>query len=130
MTTAPHVLLVEDDPDLRAALAERLTHAGLRVTCASDAVRGFLRAEAGDVDIAVVDLGLPTVSGFDLLDHLSHDIGIPAIVVTGADPETAERARRFGALDVLRKPTRGDRVVAAIRSAVGPAAVGRALLLE
>jgi len=124
---APHVLLVEDDRDLQAALAERLASLGLRVTCVEDAVRGFLRTEVGDIDVVLLDLGLPSVHGLDFLSYLSESTDIPTVVLTGAEGDVLRRARELRPAGLLHKPARSRDLYSALRDAVGAGRSGKTL---
>lgn len=74
--------------------------------------------EEGSFDALVVEVALPGVTGIDLLQSLRTPI--PAVVVTALFSErVVTRARNAGASAVLRKPVDADRLVAAVRSAVG-----------
>lgn len=66
LSDSPHVLLVEDDPELRTSLGERLTAAGFRVTLAGDAAQALALPRTGpDVLVSDIDLG-PGLDGIAL----------------------------------------------------------------
>jgi DNA-binding response OmpR family regulator len=99
----PHALLVEDDEGLRTYLAAVLVQYGLDVLSAGSGEEALAMLGDGSVDIAVLDVGLPGMSGFDVADALGDT---PVIIVTG-DPVGAY-AQAYGrrSLDyrVLPKP--------------------------
>ena len=64
------LLLVEDDPNLLASLATQLEHAGYVVDRAADGEEGLFRAREYPVDLAIIDLGLPKLSGVEVIKGL------------------------------------------------------------
>ncbi|MGH7805190.1 MAG: sigma-54-dependent transcriptional regulator, partial [Candidatus Binatia bacterium] len=100
------ILLVDDDPDIRAILADRLATAGHEVLQAEDGMRALeLHAERLP-DLLLLDLDLPGADGFSVLERLRQD-GAPftAVVITAyASIEKAVEAMRRGAYDFIPKP--------------------------
>jgi CheY-like chemotaxis protein len=79
------VLLVEDDGDLRIALAALLAHTGYRVRTAWDGVSALLEMENGLPDLVVSDLHMARMSGFELLSTIRLQFPeIPLIAMSGA----------------------------------------------
>ena len=111
---APRILLIEDDDDLRGALALALTgdgHEVLEARTGRDALEGIAGAMALEQnpcppDAIVTDVGLPGVSGLTIVSGL-RALGwrTPVIVITGQEPtKTRAAAERAGADFVLTKP--------------------------
>lgn len=116
-------LLVDDDVDLLATLAEGLRAQGIDARLASDAAQALHVVDARQhVDIAVVDIDLPRIDGIELLRKLRtrrREIALPAIVLTGnATLERAIAALRIEASDFLQKPVDAAEVAHAIRNAL------------
>jgi CheY-like chemotaxis protein len=89
------VLLVDDNEDAADVLAEVLRLRGCEVNVAHDGVEALALAETGRHDIALVDLGLPVMDGYELADRLRESLGPEApklIAVTGYGQES-DRAR-------------------------------------
>ena len=100
------LLLVDDDPDLREALSERLTMMKLDVTCASDGEEALTILRRQGFPITLLDLQLPRQSGMEVLQAI-HREGIEStvIVITAwGTLEKAVEAMRVGAYDFLAKP--------------------------
>ena len=109
------VLIVEDDPDLRHLFRVSLALAGFEVREASDGYQALAALDVGPPDAIVLDLGLPRVNGFTVLDEITaRDSlrGLAVVVVTGLDVET-RRDRIF-----LRKPVDPPALVGAVRRAL------------
>jgi DNA-binding response OmpR family regulator len=113
MTAAPLVLIVEDDPPLRAFLSDNLAADGFAPLAAGTAADALRALEYKQPDLALVDLALPDGSGLDLIARVRAadgggsrlDPGLPLLVVSGRDGEL-DRLRGFerGADDYVVKP--------------------------
>jgi DNA-binding response OmpR family regulator len=120
---AVRLLVVDDDEAICRQLAGGLAAAGFQVVTAHDAAGALAQAGQTPPDVAIVDLGMPGVSGFDVIRHLKqlHGSAVHVIVLTGQDDE-ASRAEAFdaGTDDYVLKPTALSeirrRVTAAIRT--------------
>jgi len=106
-----HVLLIEDNDDAREALRAGLELAGHRVTVAADGASGIDRAMTVQPDVAVVDVGLPGVDGYDVARRLREKFGrdIVLVALTGySQPEDRRRALDAGFDVHLPKPAGVD----------------------
>src|SRR5215208_2686797 len=114
MTVAPPlVLLIEDDPALRKFLADNLSADGFDVLVAESMRDGLRLLEYKQPDLALVDLGLPDGSGFDLIARVRGADGVasrldpetPLVILSGRGGEI-DRLRGFerGADDFVAKP--------------------------
>ena len=109
----PTLLLVEDDPIVRAFLADNLTADGYAVLVADTLADGLRALEYRKPDAAIVDVGLPDGSGLDLVTRVRAagrvatrlDPGLPLVVLSGRAGEL-DRIRSFdkGADDFVSKP--------------------------
>jgi len=101
-----HLLVVDDDPSVRALFAQVFADAGYVVECASDAptALGVLRTE--QIALALVDLKLPGISGAELVEAMSSNWpDVAVVIVTGVHSiSTAVSYLRAGAYDYLTKP--------------------------
>jgi two-component system, OmpR family, response regulator PrrA len=117
----PRVLVVEDDPDLLVVLRVNLEGAGLETMLASDGRTAMARIEAEHPDAVLLDVMLPGIDGWSVLEYL-HALGDPVPVVVCSAKKHAEdmaRARELGAVSYLVKPFDIDRLVDAVTVAVG-----------
>ena len=109
---APSVLVVEDDPDLRYVFRVSLIVAGFRVREAADGYMALAALEDDMPDVIVLDLGLPRVSGFIVLDEIAardDTAGLAVVVVTGLDVDERHNTT------YLRKPVEPQRLVHTVR---------------
>jgi CheY-like chemotaxis protein len=116
------ILLVEDNPQTRTAMARILQHAGHRVHVA-DAIAPALRAlEDQPVDLLVCDIGLPDGSGWELLRRATTiRTGVPAIALSGfGSDQDLDRSRRAGFAAHLIKPVTPQKLLEAIQRATVP----------
>ena len=115
------VLVVEDDPGLRHMFRISLALAGFAVREASDGYQALAALEEDPPDAVVLDLGLPRVSGFTVLEEIIARESLrrsAVVVVTGLDV-AARREATF-----LRKPVEPPVLVNAVRYAIQRSAMG------
>ena len=122
------MLLVDPDPLFRAKLARGQKLAGLEVAVAATG-REALRLVADDrvrPAVVVTDIEMPGMTGIELAARLLAMRPALRIVMTTADPERAEAARRHPSIvdRVLLKPIRVEDLVDAVRPTAGRAPVG------
>ncbi|MCB1605728.1 MAG: response regulator transcription factor [Xanthomonadales bacterium] len=114
------VLLVEDEAPLRATLAARLQREGFAVDTASDGLEGLYLAKEVPFDVAIIDLGLPKLSGIDLIRGL-REAGrrYPILILTarGSWQDKVE-GLKCGADDYLVKPFHIEELLARMNALV------------
>jgi two-component system, OmpR family, KDP operon response regulator KdpE len=112
------VLLVDDDATLRSALGIGLRAAGHEVLIAADGRTALQAAQEDRPDVVVLDLGLPDLSGIDVLRRLRAWSTMP-VVVLSARAESIEKveALDLGADDYVTKPFGMEELLARIRAA-------------
>lgn len=100
------VLLVEDDDSVRQVYARLLRRDGFTVFPAASGVEASEIFEREEIDLVVSDIGMPGMSGVDLLKRLRlEDLDVPVILMTGnPHVDSASRAVELGALRYLTKP--------------------------
>ena len=119
---SPHgsLLIVDDEPDIGAMLAENFRPRGYKVDVAQHAGDAVMLATLERPDAVILDLMLPEISGEEIFHQLrSLDSSIAIVLLSGMADETVARALlRAGAFDYLRKPPDFERLHAAISVAV------------
>ena len=126
MKTAPHILVIDDEPQILRALRTILTEKHFRVTTASRGEEGLALAAANPPDIVILDLGLPDLDGTQVCARLREWTRIPIIVLSvrdGAMDKVA--ALDHGADDYLTKPFGIEELLARVRVALRHAAQAR-----
>lgn len=108
------VLIVEDDTAISTQLVRGLVRSGCRPTAVANGVSAL---DAVDVDLVLLDLGLPDVDGVELCRRLRRRTGVPIIVVTArtAEPDRVD-ALDAGADDYVVKPFGFDELLARMRA--------------
>lgn len=123
MTLAPsvlparHILVVDDDTELRAQIVGYLTEHGFRVHAAADAKAMDMALSAAPIDLVVLDVMLPGEDGLSICRRLSADGG-PAIIMVSAMGEEIDRVLglELGADDYLAKPCSPRELLARVRA--------------
>jgi DNA-binding response OmpR family regulator len=112
------VLLVEDDADIARALASAIEGDGHEVQVAHDGASALDRAGRGDIDLVLLDLGLPDVDGLDVCRRLrAAGSAVPILVLTGrADEIDTVLGLDAGADDYVSKPFRLAELLARVRA--------------
>jgi two-component system alkaline phosphatase synthesis response regulator PhoP len=113
------VLIVEDDEVIASAMATHLRAAGFEASCATKGDTGLARLRFERPDVCVLDLMLPELDGWDVIDAArSEGIGTPIVVVSARGTELDRvRALDIGADDYLVKPFAMAELVARVRAA-------------
>ncbi len=115
----PKVLIIDDAESMRNAVVATLTPAGYEVVTASDGIRGIAALkETRDLSLVIIDLNMPGVSGFGVLDWMRKD-GSPHLppavfMTTEVSESTLSQARQAGAIGWLVKPCRPEQLVAVV----------------
>jgi len=121
------VLVVDDHPVFRDGLVALLTSLpDMQVAgAAADGPQALEAAAAGNVDVVLMDLNLPTISGIDVTRLIGRLPNPPMVLVVTMvdDDETVVAAMRAGARGYVLKGSTGDQIAAAIRTVVAGGAV-------
>lgn len=115
----PHVLVVEDDGEVRLLVARLLRENGFAVSAARDGreMREALANAAPPVDLVLLDVMLPGASGLDLLKELRATSRLPVVMLTARGEETDRvLGLEFGADDYVTKPFGRRELVARLRA--------------
>ena len=111
------VLIIDDDEELCDLVSEYLTVEGFETTAVHDGETGLTRALSGEYDLAILDVMLPKINGFDVLRNLRDKSGMPVLMLT-ARGDDMERivGLEIGADDYLSKPFNPRELVARLRA--------------
>ncbi|MGH7494017.1 MAG: response regulator [bacterium] len=122
---APHILLAEDDKEMRALLAGALRRAGYWITECGDGIEllehlaSFILPdeEHEKVDLVISDIRMPGLTGLEILQGLSRRGDFPPFILITAfgDVETHATAEYYGALAMFDKPFDVDDLVAKVQ---------------
>jgi two-component system KDP operon response regulator KdpE len=117
--TTTKVLVIDDEPQILRALRINLSVRGYEVTTAATGAAALRAAAEQPPDVVVLDLGLPDMSGFDVLAGLRGWLTAPVIVLSARTNSTDKvEALDAGADDYVTKPFRMDEFLARLRAAV------------
>ncbi|MGL5810910.1 MAG: response regulator transcription factor [Nocardioides sp.] len=120
------ILIIEDEARIASFVAKGLGAEGHQTTVASDGLHGLDLALSGGFDLLVLDIGLPRLDGYELLDQLrAQGSRMPVVVLTARDSITdTVSALEGGADDYMSKPFRFVELLARVRLRLRPAENG------
>ncbi len=129
MSDRGHILLVEDEAGTRGATEALLRGAGLHVHAAESAEAALALLESVAPDAVVLDLGLPGMSGGELLAELGRRLRrVPVVVLTAhREAEVAVECMKAGAFDYLVKPAEDVRLLTTVANALRHRALTRSV---
>lgn len=118
---APHVLLIEDEPNIAEAIRFLLIRDGMRVSHAAEGLAALALLRAEPPDMVILDHMLPGLSGLEILTAIraapeSRDLPVMMLTARGRDREMAERA---GADRFMTKPFSNSEILTEVRAMLG-----------
>jgi DNA-binding response OmpR family regulator len=113
----PRILVIDDDDDIRALVAELLQRAGLKVEQARDGRAGLRAFHKSPADLVVLDVSMPELDGWETLERIRDLSDVPVIMLTARGAEL-ERVRGLqgGADDYMVKPFGRQELVARVQA--------------
>ena len=111
------ILVIEDDPAIRAGVERSLSERGNAVTVAATGMAGLEQILLQRPEVVLLDLGLPDVDGLTLITMIRAASEVPIVVITARDDDaTIVRALDGGADDYVVKPFGAEQVAARVRA--------------
>ena len=116
----PTVLVVDDEPSILQSLGGLLSDEGFEVLTASNGYEALKIIESESPDLVLLDIWMPGLDGIDTLQEIrNNNPHIQVIIITGHGTiETAVKATKLGAYDLIEKPLSIDKVIVAINNAL------------
>jgi two-component system KDP operon response regulator KdpE len=116
----PHILIVDDEPAIRRFLRTSLAAQRFQVSEAQDGKNALDQMQRHAVDLLVLDLGLPDIDGFEIINRLRHSgSSVPILVLSSRNDEAGKvRALDSGADDYVTKPFGVEELLARVRAAL------------
>lgn len=129
MTDDKHILLVDDEHRFTESLQRILHHYGYACSPAFSGRQAMELLGQGEFDVALLDVGLPDISGLEVAQHISKSCPLTtSVMLTGLNTvETAVQALRLGAYDFLSKPINHDTLLRTLDRAIGHSRLQREL---
>ena len=115
----PSVLLVEDEVGLLEILEVNFRSAGYRVMTATDGVTAWREFDQMHPDLLVLDLNLPQMSGFRLLELIRSESEVPILILTAYDFAEAEEVAQYRPNLYLKKPFDVETLIAEANRLIG-----------
>jgi len=116
----PSVLIVDDEPSILQSLSGLLSDEGFDVATAANGYEALKVIDAESPDLVLLDIWMPGLDGIETLKEIKKDNPhIQVIIITGHGTiETAVRATKLGAFDLIEKPLSIDKIIVAINNAL------------
>ncbi len=119
MSYAPHILVIDDEPQILRAIRTILTEKQFRVSVANRGEEGLTLAATTEPDLIILDLGLPDMDGVEVCSRLREWTETPIIILSVRDSERDKvAALDMGADDYLTKPFGIEELLARVRVAL------------
>ena len=110
------IFILEDDANISSIIAFNIKAAGYEAVCESDGKAGLLRLLEGGFDLALLDVMLPSMSGFEVLEALRKESDIPVIILSARDTENDKlEGLSLMADDYMTKPFSMKELIARIK---------------
>jgi two-component system KDP operon response regulator KdpE len=115
-----HILIVDDEPAIRRFLRTSLTTQGFQVVEAQDGKSALEELRRQHIDLLVLDLGLPDMDGFEIINQLRHSGSTVPILILSSRTDEAGKVKAFdlGADDYVTKPFGVEEFLARVRAAL------------
>jgi two-component system nitrogen regulation response regulator NtrX len=116
----PSLLIVDDEPSILQSLGGLLSDEGFEVTTAANGYEALKAIEEDTPDLVLLDIWMPGIDGIETLKEIKKENpNIQVIIITGHGTiETAVKATKLGAFDLIEKPLSIDKVIVAINNAL------------
>jgi len=116
----PSILIVDDEPSILQSLSGLLSDEGFEVITAANGYEALKIIESDSPDLVLLDIWMPGLDGIETLKEIKKENPyIQVIIITGhGNIETAVRATKLGAYDLIEKPLSIDKVIVAINNAL------------
>ena len=126
--TRPHLLIVEDDPEMRDLLRKVLEKDGYQVSVAADGHEAIPLLSRGHFNLVVTDMLMPHDGGLELLEFIRKTQPmLPVIIITAfGDWQSYSRALELGAVAFISKPLKMAELASAIQAALAGSGAGQA----
>ena len=116
----PSILIVDDEPSILQSLSGLLTDEGFEVITANNGYEALKIIDAETPDLVLLDIWMPGIDGMETLKEIKkNSAALPVIIITGhGNVETAVKATKLGAFDLIEKPLNIDKVIVSINNAL------------
>ncbi len=116
----PSILIVDDEPSIVQSLSGLLADEGFEIVTASNGYEALKTIETEAPDLVLLDIWMPGIDGIETLKEIKKgNAALPVIIITGhGNVETAVKATKLGAYDLIEKPLNIDKVIVAINNAL------------
>lgn len=117
-----HILIAEDEPLIAAFIDKGLRKSGYSTTIAHDGQVAVKTMLANDFDLLLLDLGLPQIDGWQVLEELTQAGKCPSVIIVSARDDLSDRQNsdRFRVSAYITKPFRFGELLACVKQCLSP----------
>ncbi len=118
--TSSHILIIDDEPKIRAIITDILEDEGFSISQKQGGVEALDFLKKNSVDLVLLDLKMPGMNGLEVLQKIIKRQQVPQVIIISAhgSVEKAVEAVQLGAFDFLEKPVEADRLIITIKNAL------------
>jgi two-component system, NtrC family, nitrogen regulation response regulator NtrX len=113
------VLIIDDEIEICESIKMILEYEDYEVEYFTDAIKGVEHLKGNNYSVMFLDIQMPKLTGFEVLDKISHFQNIPNVIMISAHGslENAVKATKLGAFDFIEKPIDRDKLIISVRNA-------------
>jgi two-component system nitrogen regulation response regulator NtrX len=114
------VLVIDDEKEICESIRMILEYEDYHVETTTDGIEGIEKIEAGNFDVVLLDIQMPSINGFEVLNKIKEkNLDVCVIIVSAfSNLENAVKATKLGAYDFLEKPVDREKLLVSIRNSI------------
>jgi two-component system, NtrC family, nitrogen regulation response regulator NtrX len=114
------ILVIDDEKEICESIKMILEYEDYQVDTTSDGNEGIEKIEAGNFDVVLLDIQMPNINGFEVLNKIKErNLDVSVIIISAfSNLENAVKATKLGAFDFLEKPIDRDKLLLSIRNSI------------
>jgi two-component system nitrogen regulation response regulator NtrX len=114
------VLVIDDEKEICESIKMILEYEDYQVETTTDGIEGIEKIEAGNFDVVLLDIQMPNINGFEVLNKIKEkNLDVCVIIVSAfSNLENAVKATKLGAFDFLEKPVDREKLLLSIRNSI------------
>jgi DNA-binding NtrC family response regulator len=114
------ILVIDDEKEICESIRMILEYENYQVVTTTDGIEGLEKIEAGNFDVVLLDIQMPNINGFEILNKIKErNLEVSVIIISAfSNLENAVKATKLGAFDFLEKPIDREKLLLSIRNSI------------